>query len=285
MSDAELLSIGDEVTRIHVMTLLRKTVGEWYVTKYTVPLVADQEAYRIPERVQAGGVRDVTLINDAGVEYDLPELRLEYARTRGNSGRRQGNIRGHFIEDNSIIIRPTPTAADNSICVRYRRQPSELILPTSSNTEVLSSATGSIAVATVTLTAPFTSSMEADVVQAVPPFDVIATGTGAGAGSVFTFTTTVNTDDAGAGDYLCVAGETPIPQVPPVCHDLLVYGIAMVAAQELGKERLYSQLSGTFEAVADGVYEQLRDRNEGSLQKIISHTSALRQRGGWGWWA
>lgn len=280
MSNAELLAIGDEVTRIHILATLRKTTGEWYVTQYTTPLVAGQEAYRIPERVQAAGVRDVTLVDSNNNEIDLPEVLLEHARVVYRSG----SIAGHFIEDNNVIIRPAPTSADYTLSIRYRRQPSSLIETTDTRISLLTGGSGPT-VSSEDVPSALQSSVEADVVMQKAPFDLITTGVGSGDATSFTFDdSTIDTDSVIEGDYLCVAGLTPIPQVPPVCHDLLVYGIALVAAQELGMDQKAGQLSNSFGTALDNVYEQLRDRNEGALQKIIPRYSPLRQRRSWGFW-
>lgn len=282
MSNVELLQIADEVTRIDLMGLLRLSNGEWYVTKYTTPIVADQSDYRLPSRIQAGSVRDVTLVDSNGAEYDLPELLLEQARTLGSVSGDQ--VRGHFIEGDRVVLRPTPTTADLTLCIRYRRQPSVLIETSSVNAVEIISGTSTGIIAEQPLVSPFNATIEVDVVQANPPFDVLVTGSGSPSGSVMTISGTPDlTNEVTRGDWLCVAGETPVPQMPPVLQDLLAWGVAKEAAVELGLTQMANDYERKYRMATERVFDQINDRNEGADQKIVSPYSPLRQRSGWGW--
>lgn len=284
MSDAELLQLADEVTRIDLMALMRLSNGEWYVTKYTTPIVANQAEYRIPERVQAGSVRDVTLVDSGNTETDLPELLLEQARTWGSAS--SARVRGHLIEDNKVVLVPTPTTAGLNLCIRYRRQPSELVLPTDSNVQAITAVT-STKVTVTTLQSALYNASTADVVQASPPFDLLG-GPGTAGNGDFSVNEWTPTDaqvavDAQVGDYLCIEGFTPIPQMPPVFHDLLVWGVCKEAAIELGRGPMAREYESKYLRATEKVFDQINDRNEGADQKIVSPYSPLRQRTGWGW--
>ena len=120
-----------------------------------------------------------------------------------------------YIEGGNLVLVPTPGATEGTIRYKYFVTPNRLVAVSAIGTiSVLTSAVA------VTITgAPGTFDGPYDIVQAKSPFEILSFDLVKStlAAGVLTFTTAYNTDVA-VGDYVCLAGETAVPNIPGPLH-------------------------------------------------------------------
>ncbi len=115
-------------------------------------------------------------------------------------------------------------------------------------------------------------------VPGTPNFQSLALDqTGTFVGSVFTFDEGIPAGIA-VGDYLCTAGETPIPQMPTEIHTVLAQRVAEKLTEN-GSPRLPAIQAGLKQARDDATV-LLSPRSDGSIRPIVSRYGA----GSRAWW-
>lgn len=252
-SAADLYALGDEETRSKLVPLVCKNIEEYYVQNLDYALTANQAAYQIPTRAIASALRDVEIVQSTDTESRTPLERLAREDLYSSVG---GNYRftikknGFYVQGNQVIIYPQPTITQNILRLSYYCRPNQLVDPTacgqilsidpSTNTIVLSSSAPST----------FSASTPMDLISARPSFDwwtqdvtpsSITTTTAANDTLVFSAALPSN---LAVGDYVCLAGQSCVVQVPVELQPLLIqYVTVRVLSSQADQQALTAAIA------------------------------------------
>lgn len=214
---ARLLKMADDETRTLIVPELVKRPGRLLAARTDIPLVSGQAAYQIPER--AIRLLDVWWVDASGVEREL--VRVENGLPPRNA--RPGTPRRWYFEGGSVVLDPAPNVAGN-LRLSYDRWPSRLVLPSAAGivtgivSEPFQGATiDGLTPGDLELAGAF------DVVRAKPGFDLLAANlVGVDNTPYLEFALPVGIS---VGDYVCRAGESPVPQIPVPFHPVLAAAV------------------------------------------------------------
>lgn len=272
LSDADFLAIATEEMQGYVMAWLVDLREEFRVADYDVATVSGTNAYRIPPRAAGDALRQVSyLVN--GVYVPLTLIRAEdvsqYSAT--------GDPTGYYFMDNDVILVPSPTTA-STLRLAYHRRPSKLVATTAVAT--ISSINGARTVITTAATIPstMTSGVVLDVVDEYPGFKTLvmdAATTGTVSGTTITLSAALPASVA-AGDYVCLAGESPVPQIPVETHPLLIQRTKYVCLESLGDKKAVNALA-TLERMEKQLMPLFTPRTKGGVRLLVN-----RYGPGWG---
>lgn len=204
-SNQDYLNILNDEILNTIVPIINKVNEEYFLTYKTYSIVARQEAYKIPARAIASTLRDVQLVDSTGSVKSLPRL-YEEDRTSLNNG-----PQGYYLKSNSVLISPTPTQSIGTLRLAYTRRPSKLVLPEAC-AQVTSILGNSVTVASVPST--MTNNTLIDFIQATGHYDVLDMDVAIVGVSGTTIDFTALPNDLSVGDYICLAGESPVPGVP-----------------------------------------------------------------------
>lgn len=233
-TDAQILTLADEEITGNLMSVLTRFMEEYGVYTQDLDIVPGKAKYRFPYRAWMSKMRDIKYVDASGKEWFLARLEPDLAINNQND---QGQYpSGYTIESNSIILKPAPNAGVGKIRMRYYIRPNQLVAP---------AATGlveSIAGNTVTVgSAPgtFTGAINYDFIRSTPGFEhvfvdvkpTVFSSLGAGVYEL-TFDPSVDLSQLEVGDYCCIAGQSPAPQLPADMHTFL-YQRVVCKIQEL----------------------------------------------------
>ena len=284
--DADLLAIATSRMMTSIVPLVQ-TVNEGYWRKrLEVPVVSQQRNYRIPSRA-IGGVIDKLFYNRNTQDdlndniFKLDQLTLQdgvefyfspfYSST--------GLSTGFHIEGDEIFLTPIPPAStvNQAIIFVYPRTPNELVQTGTSDVDTIT-VVGSTTSVTVATNANFPDgSYTVDVIQANPNFDSLADDVSATkSGTTITLGTAV--EGMQTGDFVCLAGKSPVPQIPREFHHLLAISAAEEALRQRKDFGQMQALQQDFEKYAEMITGMLTPRVRNEPMKIIARNSALRSR-------
>lgn len=283
LTNEDLLAWVNDEARTYVTALLKSVHEEFLVNEldYTVPIVTGQATYRIPPRVVGGGLRMVSLVTSASVPA-LPITRVEppNAFLYGVSG-----VPGaYMLRGNLLQLLPAPSSG-GTLQLTYLQRMSEVVLVASC--AVVQSIAGLAVTLAGTLPATFLSTALFDFVRATPAFETIGLdATATFVGNVATFSA-VPTGLA-VGDYVCLAGECPTPQVPLELQQLLQQRVIVRVLASSGDPRLAAQQlllegsdgNGGMKADALSI---IAPRVSGNARPIVNK-NAPGMRRAWGPW-
>jgi hypothetical protein len=272
-SDSELLLIADTCLRETFVPLLMRARSDYYLRSADITLVANQAVYGVPARAVLNAIRKVEWIDSASNEMELfplpaTDVSLYSAQT--------GTPLHYALRDDVLVLCPTPSSALGTLRVWYEYRPSKLV---SSGYFTVASTTST----TVTLTGSvtWTAASRYDFVKADAPFSLLgveANPDSTGTGLTLTFPAADIPSRLEADDFMCLPGESPVPQLPAELHSSLALAAAVECMWEYAPDEAALQDQRLQRALAswEGL---LAPRTRGRQIKQVNRNSAIRRRG------
>lgn len=228
---AQFLQLIDETIRGEIIPLLKRTKESYLLTSVELDLESGRARYPLPPRASAEAIHSILIDPDNGTEAWPPLSRTEAEKAYAFSIN-DGNPFAYYLEDDSVVFVPTPGDGE---AVRFKifGRPNMVVEATSvGQISAINTATKQVTVLAydedsgefedTTPPATFTTGATYDLVKGTPGFrchdiDLAVSGV---ASNVLTFTDELP-EDLAVGDFVCIAGETPIAQIPAELHPLL----------------------------------------------------------------
>ncbi len=273
LESADILAYATDELGSFIPAFLKSIREEFIIS--TLDIAAAGGVINAPVRAVGAALRTVGwLLSDGKVRF-LP--RVEPERAGGWTGQ-TGEPCGYMFQGNQLLLLPAPTSG--TVRLAYQQRPGKLVAPSECGL-VTAIDTGSLGVTVSTAHSSWQDDTPLDVVSGSPNFVALALDqvvTGAA-------TTTLTFDNGlpvgmAVGDYVCLAGETPIPQLPTEVHDLLAQAAALAIANATGSQRL-TAIQKKFDDVKTDTTMLLSPRSDGSARPIISRSRIGRWNMGW----
>lgn len=284
-TDSDFYAIGDRKMNDTMVPLIDSLNGDFFVRTTEIAMVADQAEYRLPTRAVARKLREVKIKNSANIRFDFPKISIE----REQIYQVNGIPFGFYFKGDRFVVVPTPTTTQYSIQYWYFLGPGAMI-PYEDAAIVTGVTDDDVTVSSVPST--ITTGATVDFIQGTSGnqcIDIDATITGI-AGNTISFGADVVPDDLEAGDFISIAGTSPVLQIPDQAVPFLVTLTAMDVLQGLsdfeGYDRLYRIAYG--DGTMPGQYQNLKTlmepRIEGEATKVINDFGLVNR--GWRgrWW-
>lgn len=269
-SNEDALAFGDEelVTRLYPQIM--QVRQEYAVYRLDIPLVMGRPDYRIPSRAIAGKLRSLHLVAPSG--HVLPLIRKEPGEAEVLDDTTQGVPGFFFLESHSIHLRPVPNDATYKVRMSFYIRPNQLVeLQRAGTVEEVDTDTNR-----VTIQGPASGwdiNKRYDILRGTPGFEHFAIDErpvafdiiGDGMYSV-EFDSSVNLSRLDVGDYVCLAGEAPVPQIPADLHPILAQRVAVKLLEGTGDdgglERARAQLAEMESLIADMLAPRVEDQRQ-----------------------
>lgn len=222
----DLIILMSEEIQEYIIPEVLSLREEFSVADYDFDATPGTLSYPFPPRAVGPKLKEVLVLRD-GKYLPLQRIEPEDETEIGSSSVPSC----YYLKANAVIFPQDPGAV--SLRFQYYLRPNALILTEDAGLITAIDA-GTREVTVSAAPTDFTSSETYDFVQASPHFalwgmDLSATV----AGNVLTFADALP-DGLAVGDYVCLSGESPIPQIPVSLHSLLAQRTAGVALEALG---------------------------------------------------
>lgn len=288
-TDALLLAEANRQLDQIFVPLVRKARSEFYQQYRDVWMVAGQRRYPIPARATTGSVRGVYIRDQTGRERPLNEITYEEMRARAGTS---GNPTHYAIADDCVYLYPTPVTSGSAITsdylrITYEYRPSTLVLTTAARAITAYSTSTLVGVPVYHITAEtgvFADGSYVDVVRSTPPFSIPILD-----GIVESETAGVYVVSCGLGedallnydindDWLCNAGESPIPQLPAELHPWLALATAASFLAPID-QALAASMNARLAVGLEDARQLLAKRKQGTQMKMRPKSSLMRRNG------
>jgi hypothetical protein len=263
-----------------VVPFLMSNREEYLVKVKYVELVAGEDTIDIPSGAVGMKLRDISVVTNANTIsesfWGLPRIEPDQIST-GYTAYRSG----FYVQANQIILWPNPNVAQ-TLRMTYFRRPNELVETTDCG-QVTSIDTGLNTLTLGNVPVSWTAGTRIDVISNVPGFDTVFEDLTL----VTASSPTVELADVtgiSVGDWICITGESCIPQVPLECHQLLAQASVVKCLESLkdteGMQLAQAKLSEMFKA-----FENMTTPRVDGRPKVINRQNGvfLSSRRGW-WW-
>ncbi len=276
-----MLSFGNRKLKDSVVPVIHSLNEEFFVTKTTVDLVADQSQYSIPSRAMGRKLREVKLVNSSGNRAAFPQIAIE----RVQFYRASSTPTGFYMYGDKIEVVPTPTATGYSLELWWFLPPGDLV--TVSSAAVVSSVAGDD-VTVVSVPSTLTTGIDIDFVAGVQGNSYLAIDTEIQniVGTTISFSSGAVPSGLAAGDYLTVAGTSPVLQIPDMAVPYLVTLTAMELCQAMSDYEGMDRLKETRDDQKANLMKTLEPRVEGEIIPMINDYGFIGgpRRGIWSAW-
>lgn len=245
-----------------MQALLQVVRQEYLVMPVDQALVAGQSTYPIHTRARSVKLRDIGTVDSTGKFTALKAMRIdELDQLQTNPG----NPYAFYFQDTDVVIYPTPAASGTLRTPIYRRP--SYVVTTAQVATILSINVGAKQVTLSASPSAFTNAALYDLRKGTPHWKVYAIDQGATiSGNVMTFTNTLPAALA-VGDYVSLAGETAVPDLPLEMMPLL----AQRTADTLRKN-LNMPVSDAAASMQSAVTELLSPRIDGEVETYADLT-------------
>lgn len=265
--------------------------GYWLKSSST-SLTSGQAAYRIPPRAVAGVLEKLEVIDPSGNTAKIDNISLRDAAQYENQS---GAVPYRYtVQDDSIVVYPTPSSSSYSLRATYYLRPSKLEQEQASTSNGVITAVNQTA-RQVTVTAlpldrensstPLAGGGLVDIVHpngqfSSPIFGVsAATITGVGP-YVITLGGTQDMSGVAVGDYVRFAEQTDWPPLPVEFHETLAEATAIMILTKKGDNEKAQSLAGKVQNDIDRFLALASPRVKENPPILRNRYGVLRQGAG-----
>ena len=261
-SDANLLKLGTEEIYTKLLPLILSTREEWYVAPYNHTITANQSAYAMPPRASGRVLRDVLYVLNGAIS------RLDPIDPETLTTELTGEPSNYYIEDDNVVLYPTPATTTGTLRLRYFRRPNRLA-DTADCVQItaINTSTGVVTVSAVPTT--FGTTTLIDMIKNTSPFTTLGMDYSITATSSTTVTFASLPTGLAVGDWMALAEYTPIPQIPqeffPVLAQMMVVKVLEAYGDREGAAAAYKDL----DVIRQNALVMISPRTVSKQKKII----------------
>lgn len=276
LDDAAILSLGDECLKAYIVPCLISIRQDYFVYVQDQSLTSGTSEYAIPYRALGRSLRDIKVIDSTvSTVRDLVKIDLEDAHLFASDNSTIRPYGFHFQGDKIVLI-PAPQSANLSLRFFFELPPNNLV-------EVGDAATiTGISGADITVNAvptTFSTSTATDFIagrqgNSTRAFDKTPTNI---AGTTITYATADIPSTLVVGDYIALAQESPVLQIPDDAYPWLVTKTSRRCLYSISDFEGYSRLGEDDAEEEKRLKIVLEPRIRGETTKIINRFSLARQ--------
>ncbi len=269
--DSDLLAHANDLLRLELLAEIIPLQEGYFLRNTDTQLPVT--ALRVPPRAVAGRLRALQLLDASGRELGDPLAEISVERSglfAADSG-----LFGYRFEGSNIVLVGSSSTSAAQIRMKWYQRPNELV--TSGYTTITDIDAGNNRVE-VASTSGFTTSTLIDLVAATPGFeshaiDLLPSNVGTPANTI-TFSEELP-DNLAVGDYVCLAEESPVPQLPETYWSILSQAAACEYLAAKGLDSLLKTAVARLESMKKGAGMLSSPRNDSAGGKIVNRFSFL----------
>lgn len=274
-NDDLLEMLNEEIQYFGIPHLLRSH-EEYLLVSEDIPLVEGQKKYAIPYRAIGNKLRDLSYVVGDSV-YEMHRVSIEDVSDYGYSG---GNPYDFYLENNKIVLMGELSDTDASLRMHFYLRPNEFVLEERAG-KIQNIDTNSGIVTLEEFPSVFSGSPVMDFIKFQNPniiikYDITPISVDSNTRTV-TFTTTDLPSDLQVGDYINIAQETVVPQLPVELHPVLAQRVAVAALEALGDQEGLASAQRRLEMMETSTNDIIDNRVEGAPEKISNRHGTLRE--------
>ncbi len=270
LTNSTILQVLTEEARNYIPAFLKGLREEFIIAELNVTITSP--TVPIPVRACGVALRTIEFLRGDGTRVPLTRVEPERRGEWAFSGSEPTGFM--FQGDNAILL---PAVSSGTLVVSYQQRPGQLVLPTDC-AQVVAMVGPNVFASNVP--ASFALAAQCDFVKGTPNFKLLAmdqaiAGTlEAGPYTEIQFASLPT--GLAIGDFVCLATETCIPQMPLECFDLLACAAALRLARSVGSSRV-KDITDELKDLREQVTQVLAPRADGSARVIVSRSRLGRR--------
>lgn len=290
-TDTDILELVDEEMTAQVLDKLIALHGENLTIPVTIPRT-DKGAYEIPYRAVGNKLRDISLISGNQI-YELSQIGVDEIPDYSYGDGWESYNDKFYVQNNKINL-INPTRAYDSVIMRYYLSPSYLTKTEEAGTVsaiTVDDIAGTVSLQMSSVGKNFSSTKLFDLVGHRSPNKIKALDLEAVSLTISNKTGTVvfNLSDISdilseivVGDYVTLAQETPVPNIPTEMHPLLAQAAAVNILESLTDTEALNNATKRMDKMTTAIQALIDARVELAPKKIKPRHGTLQSSLGGG---
>lgn len=278
LQDTDILDLATEELWLGVLPFMMKQRSEYFVVEAPdAPIVTGQAAYPIPTRAVGQKVANVMTVDPSGNLFSIPQIEKD-DRVYYTQSAAVNNGFVFYFENNNIILVPTPTTSTGiSLRLTYYIRPGELV-PIDSAGQItdIDTNTNTLTISGTSLPSTFVVGAAVDFINGRPGFEHKATDQVISGSSGLAISFAALPANLAVGDWVAVASESPLPQVPPELHPMLAQRTAIKVCEALGDAQAVQTAETKLKQMEEAASHLISPRADQNPKKLINRNSTLR---------
>lgn len=228
-TSADILAMADEVVKTRLLPAIVGAREEFYLTYKDYSITSGTAAYAIPPRAVGLTCREIHIVDSSGRIQNLPRFsvdRLHLITGAGDSG----SPRAFYLQGDDIVLVPSPSVTASTLRVYYYIRPGDLV-PVSSGAVISAINTTTNVVSVTTIPSTWSTGNVFDLIQRNGSHKHLSLDLTSTLVSGTDITLPSLPSSLAVGDYICLAGESCLVQMPPDFHSVLA---SLTAAEMIG---------------------------------------------------
>jgi hypothetical protein len=286
-TDEDFLEMLNEEMQYFGVPHLLRTYEEYLLVSEDFTLDGSDK-YEIPYRALGNKLRDVSYVTNvsglngqAGSEQIFEMSRISVEDLPDYNSYTSGRYsQAFYVENNKIALLGEVPVNDAKLRMHYYLRPNTLVLDSKAG-KIQSIDTVGGVITLESFPSGFSTAPDMDFVKYQSPniilkYDITPTAVNSNTRTV-TFTPTDLPEDLKVGDYLNVAQETIVPQLPVELHAILAQRVAVAALEALGDQEGLAAAMRRLEMMETSSNTIIDNRVEGAPEKITNRHGTLRE--------
>ena len=281
-SNTDFLTFLNEELQLTIVGELLSLRQDYFVSTIDTVLVASQNEYEVPTSAVGWKLESVGYIDTDDNYTRLSIITSDQRDSYNGIGDGRSPAAVYIMGSTIHTVPDMGSSVSGSLRFDFVRIQNELVLPSACG--AISSITDSGTVYAMTVdSVPISSGDTCDVISGSNPFNIIARGVTASlSGSVISVT--YGSDFARApvaGDYVCIVGETPYPNIPEDFHPVLAQAATIRCLISSNDVKGIQTQSTSLGNMLKRMRDRASKRVNSAPKKIVGNSYLLRMgRGG-----
>lgn len=265
--DSDLLAFADEELQVGVLPQIL-SVREGFYMAPPLDYEIDGTTYAIPSRTIGSRIANISLVSGTNVfQYARTEVSQIYATQVSPEA-----AYSFYLEGNNFVILPTPTSG--TIRVRYYRRPNKLVTVSEcAQVQTIDRDLNTVTVSSIPTA--WTGGTLVDLLQAKPGFDWLAIDQECTqvVGTTISFASVP--EDLQEGDWIALAGESPVLQMPLEFQPLLTQRVVIKVLEAQGYLPKMEAAQKKLQEMEKAVFQLINPRVDQNPKVIVSTNGTL----------
>jgi hypothetical protein len=261
-----ILALADEEIESKIIPLIKSLRQDYFLFQQSQTTVANQNNYQIPHRAIGGTILDLTY-NSSSLKHIDPSQALQSA---------SGDPHSFYFLQDSVVLYPTPSSS-KSLVFTYELAPGKLV---ETSECVQASAVSSTSITSSSIPSTFLANVEVDFIKSNGQCASLALEKSVSNVSSTTvdFASDTIPSSFAVGDYVCLAGQSCMLQIPKETRPLLALAVQARIFEAIGDENMIQLTDRKLKEKLEQVRTVLTPRIKFEPQAIIGRLNPNRNR-------
>jgi hypothetical protein len=284
--EQDFLTLINEEIMMGMVPMILRQHEDYLLVSEIIPLEDGVSEYSIPSRAVGNKLREITYQDTQGNVYEMTRIEIQDLPYYQGPYSTSNNVYAFYITNNKVVLAPgIKGSVTGNLVMSFFMRPNAMVAESRAAIVTnINALTGEVTVDDIPVDSVnqiiFNTLTPLDFIEADGPhitlnYDVLPTGIN-NVTNVITFNPSDLPSDLQVGDYINLAGECIVPQIPTDLHMQLAARVALRCSESMGDAQAVQIAQERLTELSFNAGSIIDNRVEGSQKKIVNRNATVR---------